>query len=875
MRWLTDLAFRLKALMTPSRMERELDDEMAFHIEMESRKLEERGMSPDAAAREALRRFGGAVRERERTREAWGIGVARDLQDDAFHALRQFRKHPGFAGIAVLTLALGIGAMTALFSVVQGLMLRPLPFLDESRLVVFWADFNWRGVEFDLARERVAVCDELAAYTTDAVPFRVENGTALLLNGMGSAELFDVLGTPPLLGRTFEPGADRPGAEPVMVVSYGLWQQELGGDPGVLGRRLMLGGVPTTVIGVMPEGFYFPTPEFRAWRPLLLDPATANYQGNGYLTLIGRVRAGVTSGALEGDLESLTAALGERFTYPEAWDKTKGAHVTPVREYLLGDVRPALLLLLGAVALLLLMACANAAALMLARTTDRTGEMAVRAALGADRWRLARQVLTESLALAVIAGAAGAVLARALFGVLVAMLPLENGFGSTLSLAWTASGVAFVLALLVAIAVAAVPIRHLLRGRLDDLRGERTETGLARGTGRAHAVLVAAEVLLAVTLVTGAALLIRSVSRLQALELGLEPAGVVTIDLVASETEMSDVERRTFFQEIEQRAAALPGVRSAGLINRLPIRDGGWQGPVWIESRPDLAETARPNSYWRMVTQSYFRTMGIDLLQGRGFDDRDREGALPVTIVSESFARRMWPGEDPIGKRVTGGFTHEHEWLTVVGVVEETRLASITGKNPPVMYAPHRQAPYVGDGQVLVLDADSDHGALITAVRGLVRELDSRVAVYRTSPMKAVVSAAMAEPLRLRFFLMLFAALGLSLGTVGVYGVVSYAVTRRRAEFGIRMALGATSGTVLTEVVRRGMMPVAVGVIAGIVLSVTLSRALSSFLFGVAPTDPASLGGAAGALLLTGLVAAVVPAWRAGRASPVEALRAE
>lgn len=877
MRWLTNLLFRLRAVFAPGRMERELDDELAFHVEMETGKLERGGLAPAAAAREARRRFGGVVRQRERAREAWGIAAVRDLQADMRHTLRQFRKHPGFSGVTVLTLALGIGATVALYSVVQGVMLRPLPVLDERRLVVFWSEFNWRGVEFDFVRERVRAYRGVAAYTLDATPMRDQGGgTALLWNALGSAELFEVLGVAPLLGRSFAPGEDRPGAEPVVVIGHGVWQQELGGDPGVVGTRITLGGEPTTVIGVMPEGFYFPTPDFRAWRPLLLDPATQRYQGSGYLTLVARVRDDFAPAAVDDDVQQLAAALGERFTYPDAWDKTRGAYVTPLRESLLGDVRPALLLLLGAVVLLLLMACANAAALTLARTTDRTGEMAVRAALGAGRGRLARQVFAESVALSLIAAALGAGLAVALFDALVASLPLGDGFGTALSLHWDTFAAAFGLALLVGCAVAAVPMRHLLRGGLEDLRSERAETARVRTTGRAHGVLVAAEVLLAVTLVAGAALLIRSVSQLQAVDLGLTPEGVITLDLVAGEDEMSEVERRAFFAEVDRRAAALPGVTAAGLVNRLPIRDGGWQGTVVVEDRPDLAGAAAPNSYWRAATPNYFRALGIAITRGRGFDERDRGDAPPVTIVSEAFAAQMWPGEDPIGKRVRPTIAPDSGWVTVVGVAEEARVFGITGANPLVTYAPLAQAPMAGIAQVLVLRAERRAAtALLPAARRMVRELDGRVAVARAGAMTDVVATAMAESLRLRLFLTLFAALGLLLGAVGVYGVVSYAVARRRAEFGIRMALGATAGNVLSDVVRRGMMPVALGVAGGVALTLGLSRAVGGFLYEVAATDPASLAVAALVLLATGIAAAAIPALRAGRVNPVEALRTE
>ncbi len=875
MRFFDDLGFRLKALFRPGSMEHELDDEMAFHLDMEARKLEAEGLAPTAARQEARRRFGGSVRQKERVREAWGVGVIGDLSADIRHAFRQFRRQPGFTAVAVLTLALGLGATVALYSVVNGLMLRPLPVTDEDGVQVFWSDYNWRGVEFDHVKGRGQAFDDLAAFSTDAVLLHTEAGTTLLETTVASAELFDVLGAAPLMGRTFAAGEDRPGAEPVVVISYGLWQQELGGDPNVVGTRLQLGGISTTVIGVMPRSFYFPTPEFRLWRPLDLDPASSNYANNGWLVLVGRVASSAAPVAVAQSVEDIATALGERFTYPEAWDKTVGAHVTPLREYLLGDVKPAVLLVLGAVTILLLMACTNTAALLIARTSDRTQEMAVRTALGAGRGRVARQVLTESLTLALLSGIAGAAVAAIMFRSLVAKLPLQGGFGDTLALDWTTFAVSLGLALMVGGVVSIFPIRRLLSSRIEGaLGGERTETGRA-GTHRAHNTLVAFEVMLAVVLVVGATLLIRSVERISALDPGFKPAGVVAMDLMVSPDELSDPERLDFFRSVLERIETLPGVVSAGYTNRLPVRDGGWQGPITVEGREDLTGTKRPNSLFRWATPRFFETMGIEIRKGRGFEASDAAGAPLVLAVSESFASRMWPGEDPIGRRIASGFLGGSEWRTVVGVFKETRMVGMIGENPVVYYVPYAQAGRPGVVQALVFRTSTDPAPVVMSVRAVVNEVDSRAAIFRVTTMDGVVARALAEPLRLRFFLSLFAGLALVLGMIGVYGIVSYAVARRRAEFGIRMAMGAAPRQVMREVVRRGVVPVTAGVGVGLVVTAALSSIVETFLYEIAPTDPVSLGVSGLTLLLVGVVAAIVPAWRAGQVSPVEVLRAE
>jgi predicted permease len=630
-----------------------------------------------------------------------------------------------------------------------------------------------------------------------------------------------------------------------------------------------------TVIGVMSRGFFFPTPELRIWRPLNLDPATDSYQGNGWLVLLGRVAAGTSESLVAGDIAAMAKSLGERFEYPAAWDKTKGASAKPLRTYLVGDQGPGLLLLLGAGLLILVMACANVAALILARTTDRTQEIALRSALGAGRVRLARQIMTESLTLALVAGLIGAVVAALGFRVLVASLPLTNGMAETVTLDWTAFALGLALAAVVGLAVSAVPVRNLLRGELQGLGSERGVRGIGHHTSRVHGVLVTAEAAVAVLLVVGAGLMIRSVEQLYSLDLGFEPRGVTAIDLFAGSTDLTPATRRQFFADIVDRTAALPGIVSAALVSRLPVRDGGWQGTVSIEGNPGLQGSSAPNSMFRPVTPDYFRTMGIAVTKGRGFTSADREGTPPVAVVSESFAAKAWPGSDPIGRRFSHGFGAASSLVTVVGLTEDIKITSITGANALVMYVPVAQREALEGSVLVVAGAGGATEAVTAPVRRLIRELEPRIAVGRVTDMEAVVATALAEPLRLRFFLTLFATLALVLGVVGVYSVVSYAVTRRRSEFGVRMALGAGAGQVLRQVIGRGLVPVALGTGLGAVAAIGLGRAAAGFLYQVSPADPVSLTAAVVSLLGAGIVASVIPAWRAARVSPVEALRSE
>ena len=867
---LTDWTFRLRALFGRRSLEHQIDREFEFHVQMQAETLQREGWTPDAAAAEARRRFGSETREKQRARDSWGVGAGYDLLSDGRHALRQMRRRPGFTALAVVTLGLGIGATTALFAVVYGLLVRPLPFQDE-RLSMFWFDYSWRGSEYDHIRRGSLAFDQIAAFSTWGEPFRTgpDEQSRMLGYVPATANIFDALGVKPALGRGFLPGEDRPGAERVVVISHGLWQQDLGGTPDVLGRQLIVGGQPVTIVGVMPPGFYFPTPEFRAWRPLNLDPADPGYAGNGWLALIGAGKAGVNSATIDLELERITRLLGERFTYSKVWDKTANAHVTPIREYLFGNVRDPLLLLMGAVAMLLLIACANAAALILARTTDRTGELSVRLALGASHGRIARQIVTESLALATVAAAAGALVATVGFRTLVSSLPLQQGFGGAVSLGWQAFMTAFVLALVIGVVVSIAPVRQVLHGRLD--ARERSEDGLRRGTRRVHAGLIAWQVTLAVMLVCGATLLIRSVERIRAIDTGFDASGVITMDVNREPgAPGTDAE---FVRQILERVQAMPGIVSAAFTNRLPVRDRGWQGSILIEGRDDLAGAQRPNALYRTGTPDYFRTLGIAVKAGRGFNEADRDGGQLVALVSESFARQIAPNEPPIGKRVSLGGPNG-PWWTIVGVAEETRMTDMMGEIPFTLYLPHGQFPVRGGG-VLVVRGSADPGSTLSAVRDVVAELDKSIAVARAGTLAAAVDGALAEPLRLRFFLGLLAGLALLLGAVGVYGVVSYAVARRRAEFGIRMALGAAPGDVLRMVVRAGMLPVLAGAAAGMLASIGLARIVRGFLYETSATDALSLTAAASTVLLAGVLAAVVPAWRAGKVSPVESLRSD
>ena len=872
-RWLHDLVFRGRAVFDRGAADRELNEELQFHRSMDVASLRERGLSASQAEWEAGRRFGPMALEAERARKGWGVSVLEELIADARYALRQLRRRPGFSASVLVALGLGIGASVALVSVVDSLMIRRLPYGNANRVYAFWMDYDWTGEEYDFLRERLGVFERLAAFSTNDGPYAPSAGATsatVLPFVVSSPPLFDVLGVHPQLGRLFDATDDRPGARPVIVISDGVWRQDFGGAPGVIGHQILLDGEMVTVIGVMPRGFFFPTPEMRAWRPLQLDPAKTMYKV-GYLTLVASAKPGASSALVNGEVQRIAKLLGARFTYPDAGDKTKGAHAIPIHTYLLGDVRTPLLLLLGAVALLFLIACANAAALILARTTDRAGEMAVRTALGAGAGRLARQILAESLVLALCAAIVGSVLASAGFRVLVTRLPLQGGFDTTVGIGWTTFGAAFALALVIALVVSIVPVRQLFRGgREIGVSRERSEEGLRHGVRRVHDAIIAVQVTLAVLLVVGATLLIRTVERIRDVDPGFIARGLTTYNLVAPSA-MPAASRRQFYRDALTRVAALPGVTQAGMTNRLPLRDLGYQLTVSVEGRPDLAGAKRPNTLYRTATPGFLAAMGMRLAGGRGIDSTDA-GGLPVVVINESFARHMWPGQSAIGKHITDHWGPEPATRTVVGIVRETRMTSLIAESPFAMWVPLEQAP-PQQGGVLVVRSATTPAVVMPLIRREIGALNSQVAVTRVQTMDDVVSTALAAPLRLRFFFSAFAALALSLGAIGVYGAVSYAVARRRSEFAVRMALGASPAVVLREVLVVGIKPVAVGVGAGSVVALGASRLVSGVLYDIAPTDVVSFSVAALALLVAGAAAAFLPALRAGHTNPVEALR--
>jgi predicted permease len=782
---------------------------------------------------------------------------------DVRYALRSLRGRRQYVVLSVLTLALGIGGTTAVFGIVRAVLLEGLPYEASEELTVFWNTYDWSEAEFTYLRDDWSGFAGVAAYRSEGVFLRAADGPARLVPGLAvSQELFAVLGARPFMGQGFEPGADDVGAEPTAVLSYGLWQ-ELGANRDMVGSTIPLDGVMRRVVGVMPRGFWFPDPSVRVWlsQPMRPDSRSGNY------VLIGRRASGRAAESMAAPVARITDRLGEQFTYPPAWDKTRNAELTPLREYLLGPVRPALLATLAGMAVLLLMACANVATLMLGQLRGRSAELATRVALGAGRRRVTQQLLVESGVLALLAGLFGAAVAAGGFRLILTALPLGE-LAHAVSADWTlfasALGIAFGAALLIAMA----PLVSLWRGDLRDALSRARSGGIGAHGGRVEDGLVVVEVALAVLVVAVAAVLIKSVSNLRAVDPGIEANGVGLIDISWS----ADVPAETRRQQLHELVAsigAMPGVVSAAAIQRVPLHRRGDNWGIQIEGMPDLESST---TAFRIVTRDYFSALGIPLLRGRLFDQTDGAGTEPVIIIDEVLAQRYFPNEDPIGRRIGG---NGDGWARIIGVVGGVAHAGLTDDPTPGRYMLYEQSGYMPESSSLLVRVPNQRGlaAALQEAVNTIQSMVSVVAVQETTTMQSIVALAMGPTRRIMQLMTLLGGLALTLGTVGVYGVVSHFVRRRRRDWVIRMALGMRPIAAIRKVVARGATLVALGCIIGIGASIGLTRFFASLLYEVDAADPAALLASAAILITAGCFAALLPGLRASRANPAQALR--
>lgn len=861
----------------------DLDRELRTHLELEAEEQRDAGLSP-ADARDAARRaFGNETRIREEVRALSPMAAVDDLAQDLRYGVRLLRRHPGFTMVAALTLALGVGAATTVFSVVEAVLLRPLPYADADRLAMVWENVNLPAYKnaqntpapgnFSDWREHNSTFVDMAAVRGSAWSL-IGSGDPIRIDGaMVSASVFRLLQVQPVLGRGFTAEEDRLSPSRVVLLGHGLWADRFGANPSIVGQTIQLNDEPYTVVGVMPKGFQFPDPEDQLWTPLGLTSQQLANHGSHFLRVLGRLKPGVTIAQAQADLDAVAARLTKQ--YP-ASNTGVGVTVLSLPEQTVGDVRRPLLIVLGIVGFLLVMVCTNIGNLLLARASARGREFAVRAALGAGRTRLLRQLLAEGVLLAAIGGVLGLVLAAwgvsALRWLAPADLPRVNEIAVNGSVAAFNSLVALVAGLICGVTPALRSRSDLNEALKDETRASATGSAL-----RARHLLVIVQTALGVVVLVGAGLLLRSFVTLMHVPVGFKSEGVLTFRIALPAARYRTEQQRTaFYKQIAERLSVLPGVSSAAAISFLPLTMSGRTTGVSIEGEPPPAPGQIRMIDFRSVSPGYFGAMSIPMLSGRDVAWSDTPTTQPAIVMSETAARMFWPNQNALGKRLTlGAPGATARWLTVVGIAADVRQLDLTRVPRPAMYFPASQDQGTGDTlRDWVVRTSSDPSALVPAARHAVWGVDATLPITRAQTMAQVRTAATASQQFTVLLVGLFAVLALVLAAIGLYGVTAYSVAQRTRELGIRVTLGARRGELLRLVLAQGARLAIGGLVAGTLASLALTQLMSTLLFGVSPRDPITFAGVALLLLVVSLAASFGPAHRAASVDPVVALRA-
>jgi putative ABC transport system permease protein len=880
---LRELRSRVAGLLRRGRAEANLDDEVRFHVDMLVESNIRRGMSPEEARTAALRTFGGITQMKEEYRDQRSLPQVEMFLQDARHSVRSMTRTPAFTAAALLTLALGIGATTAVFSVINAVFLQPLPYHEPDRIVQFGRTFHTTGnvqyshtgARYLFYREHLGTLEGLAAYHGVGFNLATNDGAEYVLGHAASKEYFEVLGVRPLHGQLIDAGHDVEGGPDVAVISHGLWQRQFGGDPGAIGATVRLAEQPHTVIGVLPADFVtMTTTPLDVWVPL--RPGTRG-PGSGFnYMVLGRLRSGVSAEQATAEGNAVFQAF--KAEHPkQVFETERGVAFTPYQEYLSSSVRPALLLMLGAVAALLAIACANTASLLLARASGRGREMAVRAALGAGRARIVGQLLTESVTLSLAGAALGVLLAYwgvpALLSMMPAGFPIYQEVRIDLTVLSVAFGIAVWTGLLFGLAPAVSLSRHDL---VEAFKEDGTRTTSGRRSAWLRRGLVVGQVALCMLLLVGAGLLVRTFVQMRSIEPGFDPDGVLTGRMsLRGERYANPAVLNNFLEQGLERIRRIPGVQSAAVVNGVPIEQG-LNLNVTVLDGPKPVEGELTD--WRYATAGYFETMGIPIVTGRPFDERDRAGAPRVAVVSQEFARQFFGDVNPIGHHIR--VFEEDGAMEIVGVAKDLREQGLVGPPLALMYVPvaqvHERALAVTHSYfptAWVVRSSRPGPELVAAIREEIRQLDPQQPFTLFRTMREVKALQFQ---REQFQMTLFAllgAIGLLLATAGIYGLVSYSVAQRTREYGIRIALGATSGRILRAVLLQGALLATAGVVVGVVVARFATHTLQGFLYGVSTLDPWTFAVVGALLILVATVASLVPGLRAVRLNPVAALR--
>ena len=880
--WLQQSFYRLRSFFRRAELDRDLDAEISAHLQLAVEENLQRGLSPSEARRQAVLRFGGPQQAKEQHRDARSLPSVETLLQDLRFALRMLRKSPGFTTVAVLTLALGIGANTAIFSLVNGILLVPLPYPQPERLVSITGTYPKGGVV--AMREQMRTMDVAAYYEGHEFNLTGQGEPLRLTGTVVAAEFFSVLGARPELGRTFVPGEDVPGQDNYVVLSHALWQQRFESDPAILSRPIQLEGISRQVVGVMPPDFRFPSSKTQIWVPLRNDPRNAIlYWADDFMPVIGRLRPGVTLEQARTEIRMFQSRVGALFPWTMPKDWNADVSVLPLRSGMVAAVRLRLLMLLGAVTLVVLIACANVANLTLARSATRGKEIAVRTALGAGRRRIVSQLLTESILLAGLGGLLGLVLATKGFSSLKAMLPADTPRLTDALIDWR------VLVFTGGLAI----VTGLLSGLAPALQSSRTApTETLRYGGRAGTVplsrrlrsgLVVAEIAFAVLLVSAAGLLIRSFWALSHVNPGFRSEHILTARISPNQTFCNDSERCVvFYRTLLEQIRTSPGVESAALVNTLPLGGRVAKRSLNVENHtPSPGQDLSPLFWLNMITADYFRVMGIPILAGRTFIDADVSGEA-VAIIPAETARRFWPNQNAVGKHIQ--LLDDKAWRTIVGVAGDVRAYDLQRSIPTwingIAYVPYNAMATLEDRRMpvdltMVMRTSVDSSQMRVTLREAVAGADPEAAVSEIKTMDAVLSEAVATPRSTALLFIVFASLALALGSMGIYGVLSFLVANRTREIGIRLALGAQRREVLWSVLKEGGQTSFLGIALGIAAAFVLMRVLSSELYGVSAADPLTFGTVAIIVAFVALLACYIPASHAMRVDPMVALRYE
>ena len=893
--WKEEVRKRLSRLNLEPAHESEIAEELAQHLEDVYQRSLRDGTTEAEAANAALqelatdellqkemRRSQTPFKEHAVAGGPTNSNVITDLLHDLRYAARLQRKNPGFTIVAVIALALGIGANTAIFSVVNTVLLRPLPYKDPERLVMVWEDASRHGYPRDTPaagnyvdwRDQNQVFEGMAAIADTSFNLTGSGEPERLEGRRVSVNLFPLLGVEPQIGRVFTAAEDQPGAQRVVLLSYGLWQRRFGGDPNIAGQSLTLNGESYVVVGVMPARFQFPSSDDQAWVPIAFTQQEMANRGRHYLEVLARLKRGVSLDQAQSEMSTIAARLQQQ--YPQ-FNAELGAVVQPLQEHLVGDIKPALLILLGAVGLVLLIACANVANLLLARAAVRQKEIAVRVALGARRWRLIRQFLTESVLLSTVGGLVGLAIAYGGLVLLRAFIPENISQAREISMDLKVLGFTFLVSVATGVIFGLAPAIQAARfNQIETLKEGGRDAATGGGGKRLRGLLVTAEVAISLVLLIGAGLLINSFLRLRNVDPGFRADNLLTMRIVLPKPRYEQFERRSaFYTDLVQRVQSLAGVRSAAITTNLPLYRQGNSISISVEGQPAPPPGQERIVVTRIISPGYFDTMSIPLLRGRNVTEQDTETTPNVVVISETMARRYWPGEDAVGKRIAAGrVTSPEDWIQVVGVVKDVRQFELNAEPKPQMYLSYRQAGFF-EPRDLVVKTDVDPSSLAATVRKAVWEIDKDQPVSNIQTMEEILADSIARQRFSMLLLAIFAGVALVLAGVGIYGVMSYSVAQRTHEIGIRMALGAQTGAVLKLAVGYGMKLVIAGIVIGLIAAFALTRVMATLLFGVTATDPTTFTLISVLLIAVAAVASYVPARRATRVNPIIALRYE